>query len=133
MQKLLHGRFDQLRADEQDQRRHDQPADVFHAVMPVGMLTVGGLGRHLKADERHDRACRVREVVNGVGGDGDAAAERADGELCRAEQNVADDPDPAGQPPAGGAHGKIAGLSALLNIFFEKTRHKNTTFASSAA
>ena len=39
---------------DQDQNRHGQARQVFHARMAIGMLVVGRAGGQLEPDERHD-------------------------------------------------------------------------------
>ena len=47
MQDLADRAFDQLHADDQDQNRHGQARQVFHARMAIGMLVVGRAGGQL--------------------------------------------------------------------------------------
>ena len=79
MDDLADGRLYQLRADQQDHRRHGQPRQVFDPVVAEGMSGVSGLRREAEADQRHDGAGGVGEVVDGVRRDGDAFQHRLRG------------------------------------------------------
>ena len=73
--------------------------------MPERVLFVGGLARVFRADNRDYGACRVGDVVDGVGGDGYGAGRETDRRLERGEQHVygdADDSRADDSPVAGG-------------------------------
>ena len=73
---LLHGRFTELKADEDDEHGDDESRDVFDSAVSEGVVLVGLLLRHTEADERNDgRAC-IGQVVEGVRHNGDCTAEQ---------------------------------------------------------
>ena len=65
--------------------------------MPVRVLAVGRLFGELKAEQRHNGARRVGEVIERVRGDRDAFAERSHQKLSRKQQNITKNADPPGQ------------------------------------
>ena len=129
MQDALDGAFDQLRADQQNERRHRQPREIFHPLVAVGVRVVGGLRRELEAEQRHDGACRVGEVVDGVCHDRDAPGQRAREELSRAQQGVDHDAGQTGELSVALAHGRRLGVLMIFDKKPQKKlRHENTSF-----
>ena len=77
MNDFHHRAFGQLRADNQNQRRHHQTGEVFIAGVAVGMLGVGGLLSHAEPQQRYNGRGRVGKVVHCVGNDGNGTCNPA--------------------------------------------------------
>ena len=75
------------------------------------MLIVGGLARHLEAEQADDTRGGVREVVDSVRSDREGAGQCADGQLAEKQQKVAQNSDTARNFSVSGAH------RVLLNVF----------------
>ena len=121
MQDLADRAFDQLHADDQDQNRHGQARQVFHARMAVGMLVVGRAGGQLESNERHDRAGRVRQVVDGVRRDRYAPGDRPGQKLEREQQKIADDAGHAREPAVSGADRRVG---SVRGMFYKEPQQK---------
>ena len=125
MEDLADGRFYQLRADQQDHRRHGQPRQVFDPVVAEGVPFVGGLRREAEADQRHDGAGRVGEVVDRIRRDGDAAGQRTEQEFPDKQQHVAHDAHDPGQPSICFAHRGVFGILRVADQPpHQKFRHR---------
>ena len=79
----------QAQADGHDHGAHRQARHVFIAGVPIGMLGVGGLGGQLEAHQAHHVGGGIRQVVDGIGGDGDGPEQGAHRKLARKQQQVA--------------------------------------------
>ena len=121
MQDLLERAFAQLEADDEDQRRDGKAGQIFDAGVAVGMLIVGRTLGEPEAQQRDERGGRVGQVVHGVGHDGHRAREQTGGQLRRKEQQIADDPDRAGQLAVGRAH---LGIFRITVIFHKQTEQQ---------
>ena len=88
---LLHGRFAELKADENDDHGDDQSRYVFDPSVSERVVTVGLLSRHAKADERDDGGARVGQVVEGIRHDGDRAAYESREEFNAEKNDVQND------------------------------------------
>ena len=88
---LLHRGLGQLHPHQQDGRRHDEAGQVLDAPVAEGVVVVGLFGGQPEARQGHHRGARVRQVVEGVGGDGDGAGEHARQQLPRREEQVEHD------------------------------------------
>ena len=97
VQDLIKRGFQQINANDQNQRRNSQAGQVLKSGVTVGMVLVGGHFRQLEAQEGHDGAGSIGEVVHGIGCDGDRAAEGANGQFSCEKQGVAADAHQAGQ------------------------------------
>ena len=83
--------------------------------MAIGMLVVGRAGGQLEPDERHDRAGRIRQVVDGVRRDGYAAGNCASQKLACKQQNIADDTHNSGQSAVFCTHGRVSSVLVVWN------------------
>ena len=83
--------------------------------MAVGMLRICGTLRHFEAQQRDQRGGRIREVVYGVGRNGDGAGEGARQQLSRKKQEIADDAHNPSQFPAGAPHRRILRVLIILD------------------
>src|SRR3972149_1719992 len=73
---------DEPAADGDDGRRHGG-GDALDLAVAVGVVLVGGPDRHAHADQSGRAPHEVGGAVDGVGQDGDAAADDAQGQLQR--------------------------------------------------
>ena len=72
--------------------------------MAERVLLVRRLARELESDQCDDRGAGIRQVVDGVGRDGDAVEQRADRDLHREQQQIGHDADKPRHAPALLAH-----------------------------
>ena len=82
---------DELDRDDENDDGDQKGSNRFCAAMPERMFFVGGLFAHFEADDGHDVAAAVGEVVEPVGSDGDRAGNGADGNFSRGEQSIEHD------------------------------------------
>ena len=91
VQDLPHRGIDELEADGADHDSDDKARKVLEAAMAIGVAFICRPACKLEADQGHDAACRIGEVVHGVGDDGDRACDEADRALAESKQDVEDD------------------------------------------
>ena len=103
MEDLLHGGLSQLEADEHDHHRHRKAGKIFKPGVAVGMVLVRGLLGKPEAQQGHDGAGRVGQVIHGIGGDGHGARQQAHCQLSGKQQQIADDAHDSGQAANGSA------------------------------
>ena len=89
--------------------------------MAVGVFRVGGLFRQFEANQRHNGAGRIGQVIHGVGGDGNGAGQGADNDFPEEKEEIAENAHDPGQSPHGGAHFGVAGL---VGVFNKETQQK---------
>ena len=94
------------------------------------MGIVGGLRGQTEAQQRHDGAGCVGQIVDGVGQNGDAPRKKPRKEFPGAEQHVDRNAGQPGQTAILPAYLRVAGV---LIVFHEKVQeqlcHKSTSFA----
>ena len=92
--------------------------------MTVRVLAVGRHARQLKANQADDARRCVGQVVEGIGGDGDRAGDKARGKLEYEHYHVADNADYAREPAVCGSHLDGVGRGVVRDKFFyEKIGH----------
>lgn len=104
---------DQFRRHDENDDRDQERCHGFGAPMPERMFLVGRLFAHFKADDGHDVAAAVGEVVESVCRDGNGARNRAHNDFARRKQGIEHDPEDPGVPSAPCADGRIVRI-----IFF---------------
>ena len=121
MKDFFGGGLDQLHADDQNQHRHSQAAQIFRPGVTVGVSGIRGLIRHPETDEGHDGAGGIGQVVHGVGGNGHGAGQGAYQQLEAEQQQVAGDPHHAGQGAHRRAHLRVI---RVLPIFYKQPKQQ---------
>ena len=121
VENLIHRGFHQLHADDHDQCRHTQAAQVFRPGVTVGVIRVGGLIRHPEADKGDDGTGGVGQVVHSVGGDGNRPGEGAHQKLEGKQQHVAHD---AHQPRHGSNGRADLGAVRILRILYKQAKQQ---------
>ena len=124
MENFGDGGFQQLIPRQQNQLPEQHGGQVFHPAVAEGVLRIGrGLGQH-KPEQRHHGGGGIRQVIEGVRDDGQAAGQQTGGELQRKQQCVCDNPRDTGELAVGTAHGGILRLFVIADPFADqKTGH----------
>ena len=115
--------FEQLKPHDENQRADAKRAEVLDAPVPEGMLTVNGLLGNADADERHNAACRVGQVVDRVRRDCQRAGQRADNDFRQRKQNVRPDANSGRERPQPLADGLVGRVFAGANQALGKAHH----------
>ena len=121
MEDFFGGGLDQLHADDQDQHRHSQTAQIFRSGVTVGVSGIRGLIRHPETDEGHDGAGGIGQVIHSVGGNGYGAGQGSHQQLEAEQQQVAGDPHHAGQGAHRRAHLRVI---RVLSIFYKQPKQQ---------
>ena len=82
--------------------------------MAKGMLQIRLLAGQLKADQGDDRRAGVREIVEGIGGDGDGIADQARKKFPRKQKQVQKNADSAAQGSVSLSHIREIGMIIFL-------------------
>ena len=107
MQHFEHRFFQQRKPDGEDGDADHETRQIFVPGVAVGVLFVRTFGRQTEAHEAHHVGRGVREVVQGVGHDGDGAEQRPRRQLAQTEQEIAGHAHEAGQIAVGRADGGV--------------------------
>ena len=102
MQHLDHRLLQQGKANAQHRHADHQPGQILIPGMAEGVFRVRCSGRQFEPHQTDDIGRCIRQVVQGIGHDGDGTEQRAHGELAQAEQNIAHHAHDAGQIAIGG-------------------------------
>ena len=97
MQDLFHRGLAQFVTDQNDDHGHRQTGQILPPGVAVGVVGIGRLLRQLEAQQRHDGAHRVGQVVQSVRRDGNGGCQGTGDQLQRGQQQVADDARNAGE------------------------------------
>ena len=97
-----HGGLCQLEADNDDHGGDHQTGQVFKPGVAVGVFRVGGLFRQFEANQRHNGAGRVGQVVHGVSSDGNGAGQGADNDFPEEKEEIAENAHDPRQSTHGG-------------------------------
>ena len=128
MQDLFQAALGQLHADDQNHHCHRQPGQVLIAGVAIGVVVVGRFCCQLKAQQADHAGGRIRQVVQCVRHNGNAAEHRARRKLAQCQQQIAENAHAAGQFSVIGAHGRVVGLLVILHKQADKKLcHKKST------
>ena len=123
---FVQGGLAQFHPHQEDEHGHHQPGQILHPAVAEGVFLVCFLAGQAEAHQGDHRGGRVRQVVKGVGGDGDGGGGDAREELAQKEQQVQPDAHRSGQRPA-----PLPGLRGLGGSIpdaeTEKSVHKVTS------
>ena len=97
----------ELYADGNDEHGDGHAGQVLEATVTVWVALVGGAACQLEANEAHDIARGVREVVEGICSDGDRAYHEANNTLGRAQEQVETYANRAGEKSVGTARPRV--------------------------
>ena len=129
VQHFERGFFQQRKPDGEDGDADHETRQIFVPGVAVGVLFVRAFGRQTEAHEAHHVGRGVREVVQGIGHDGDGTEQRAHGELAQAEQNIAHHAHDAGQIAIGGPGARVLRIVGVTDKQTDQQlRHKKTLF-----
>lgn len=103
-EQLLHGAADKFHGHNKDHHSHQQRGDIFHTGVTVGVFGVGTPTPQLKAQQGNDSAAGIGQVVKGVCGDGNGAAEQSGGQFSGKEKYIQGDTRCRAACPQFGTH-----------------------------
>ena len=107
---LLQGALTQFYTHQQDEQRDQKAGEILHAPVAKGVVRVRLLPRQPEAHQGDHRGGGVREVVEGVCGDGNGPGHQAGGELSRKEQQIEGNAHASGKYAVAAAHHGVLGL-----------------------
>ena len=112
---LAQGFAQKLQSDQEDQKGYDHGCHVLDPRVPKGMLAVGGFCRDAEGDHRNDLRSCIREIVHGVGYDGNRSKEGSDQKLGQKQKEIQNDPRDAGKHPVLSPHLRVFCVFMVLN------------------
>lgn len=115
MEDFFHRVFDKLNAHHQDEEGDQQATEVFNPAVAIRMVLIRRFGSHLKPRQSHRRGTHVRQVVESVRRDGDAAGEGPQQEFYGKQQQVAQNAYPAAQGAITGADPDVGGVVRIFD------------------
>ena len=107
MQDLIKRGLDQLGTHQQNQAGHHQTGDVLHASVSEGMLRIGFASCQPEAQQRYERRSGVAQVVEGIRGDGNRAADAAGQKFTDKQQYIQSNTGQAAELAVSTAHCRV--------------------------
>ena len=102
--------FQQRKPDGEDGDADHEARQILVPGVAVGVLFIRAFGRQPEAHKAHHVGRGVREVVQGIGHDGDGAEQCPRRQLAQTEQEIAGHAHKAGQIAVGRADGGVLGI-----------------------
>ena len=105
----------QIHPDRHDQHRHRQPGEVLDPGVAERVFRVGRLAAQLETEQGDQAARRIRQVVDRIGHDRDAAEQKPGEKFAAAQKEITEQPHHPGKRAVPLPRGGGAGILRLFD------------------